>query len=112
MLYNGVVTHDFSDRLEGRVSVFFVRNDLRLNDTPFPANPNFARDRVPDEMRGTNMELHYRWGEGFRSLGGFDFKDRWVRSAHLLDTTTPPAQFFTALAARRQAGAGSTAQGG
>jgi len=31
MLYNGVVTHQFSDRLEGRMSGFFVRNDLRLN---------------------------------------------------------------------------------
>jgi vitamin B12 transporter len=112
MLYNGVVTHDFSDRLEGRVSVFFVRNDLRLNDTPFPANPNFERDRVPDEMRGTNMELHYRWGEGFRSLAGFDFKDRWVRSAHLFDTTMPPAQSFTTLHARRQEYAGYLEQEG
>ena len=36
MLHNGVVTHEFTDRLEGRMSVFFVRDDLRLNDTPFP----------------------------------------------------------------------------
>ena len=112
MLYNGVVTHEFSDRLEGRMSVFFVRNDLRLNDTPFPANPNFERDRVPDETRGTNMELHYRWGEGFRSLAGFDFKDRWVRSAHLFDTIEPPTQSFTAFHARRQEYAGYLEQEG
>lgn len=112
MLYNGVVTHQFSDRLEGRMSVFFVRNDLRLNDTPFPANPNFQRDRVPDETRGTNMELHYRWGEGFRSLAGFDFKDRWARSASLFDTTMPPAQYFTAFHARRQEYAGYLEQEG
>jgi vitamin B12 transporter len=112
MLYNGVVTHQFSDRLEGRMSVFFVRNDLRLNDTPFPANPNFERDRVPDETRGTNMELHYRWGEGFRSLAGFDFKDRWVRSAHLFDTVEPPTQSFTAYHARRQEYAGYLEQEG
>ncbi|HVB83018.1 MAG TPA: TonB-dependent receptor [Candidatus Binataceae bacterium] len=112
MLYNGVVTHEFSDRLEGRMSVFFVRNDLRLNDTPFPANPSAQRDRVPDETRGTNMELHYRWGEGFRSLVGFDFKDRWVRSADLYDTVAPPSQSFTAFHARRQEYAGYLEQEG
>jgi vitamin B12 transporter len=112
MLYNGVVTRRFSDRMDGRMSVFFVRNDLRINDTPFPANPNFERDRVPDETRGTNMELHYRWGTGFRSLVGFDFKDRWVRSAHLFDTTEPPAQYFTTFHARRQEYAGYLEQEG
>ncbi len=112
MLYNGVVTHEFSDRLEGRISVFFVRNDLRINDTPFPANPNFERDRIPDETRGTNMELHYRWGEEIRSLVGFDFKDRWVRSAHLFDTTIPPSQSFTAFHGRRQDYAGYLEQEG
>jgi vitamin B12 transporter len=112
MLYNGVVTHQFSDRLDGRMSVYFVRNDLRLNDTPFPTNLSFERDRVPDETRGTNMELHYRWGEGFRSLVGFDFKDRWVRSAHLFDTVAPPTQSFTAFHARRQEYAGYLEQEG
>jgi vitamin B12 transporter len=112
MLYNGVVTHEFTDRLEGRVSTFFVRNDLRLNDTPFPENLSFQRDRVPDEIRGTNMELHYRWGEGFRSLVGFDFKDRWVRSADLYDTVDPPTQSFTAFHARRQEYAGYLEQEG
>jgi vitamin B12 transporter len=102
MLYNGVLTHEFSDRMEGRMSAFFVRNDLRINDTPFAANPNFERDRVPDEMRGTNLELQYRWRQGFRSLAGFDFKDRWVRSAHLFETTSPPSESFTAFHARRQ----------
>jgi vitamin B12 transporter len=112
MLYNGVITHRFSDRIDGRMNVFFVRNDQRINDTPYPANPNFERDRIPDETRGTNMELHYRWGEGFRSLAGFDFKDRWVRSAHLFDTTEPPMQFFTAFHARRQEYAGYLEQEG
>jgi len=106
MLYNGVVTHQFSDRLDGRLSAFFVRNDLRINDTPFPANLTAQRDRVPDETRGTNMELHYKWGEGIRSLAGFDFKDRWVRSADLFETIDPPAQFFTSFDARRQEYAG------
>jgi vitamin B12 transporter len=112
MLYNGVVTHEFSDRLEGRMSVFFVRNDQRLNDTPFPANLTFQRDRVPDETRGTNLELHYRWDKGFRSLAGFDFKDRWVRSASLFDTTMPPTQNFIAFHARRQEYAGYLEQEG
>ena len=112
MLYNGVVTHQFSDRLDGRMSVFFVRNDLRLNDTPFPANLTAQRDRVPDETRGTNLELHYQWGEGFRSLAGFDFKDRWVRSADLYETVAPPYQSFTAFHARRQEYAGYLEQEG
>ena len=112
MLYNGVVTHQFSDRLDGRMSVFFVRNDLRLNDTPFPANLTAQRDRVPDETRGTNLELHYQWGEGFRSLAGFDFKDRWVRSADLYETVAPPSQSFTAFHARRQEYAGYLEQEG
>jgi vitamin B12 transporter len=112
MLYNGVVTHQFSDRLEGRMSTFFVRNDQRINDTPFPGNESFERDRIPDETRGTNMELHYRWGEGFRSLVGFDFKDRWVRSAHLFDIVDPPTQLFTAFHARRQEYAGYLEQEG
>jgi vitamin B12 transporter len=106
MLYNGVVTHQFSDRLDARMSTFFVRNDLRINDTPFPANLTAQRDRIPDETRGTNIELHYRWGEGFRSLAGFDFKDRWVRSAGLFDTVDPPTQSFTTFHARRQEYAG------
>ena len=58
------------------------------------------------------MELHYRWGEGFRSLVGFDFKDRWVRSADLFDTVDPPTQSFTAFHARRQEYAGYLEQEG
>jgi vitamin B12 transporter len=112
MLYNGVATHRFSDHLDGRMSVFYVRNDLRVNETPFPANPVYERDRVPDETRGTNMELHYRWAEGFRSLMGFDFKDRWVRSAHLFETVSPASESFTAFHARRQEYAGYIEQEG
>ena len=112
MLYNGVATHRFSDRMEGRMSVYFVRNDVRLNDTPFPANPTFQRDRIPDETRGTNMELHYQWAQGFRSLLGFDFKDRWVRSAELFETVAPPTESFIAFHARRQEYAGYLEQEG
>jgi vitamin B12 transporter len=63
-------------------------------------------------MRGTNAELEYRWAQGFRSLIGFDFKDRWARSAQLLDTTTPPSQSFTAFHPRRQEYAGYIEQEG
>jgi vitamin B12 transporter len=112
MLYNGVLKHRFSDKLDGWMSVFFVRNDLRINATPFPANPRFERDIIPDETRGTNMELHYRWAKGFRSLVGFDFKDRWVRSTHLYDTTQPFSQSLTAFHARRQEYAGYLEQEG
>jgi outer membrane cobalamin receptor len=58
------------------------------------------------------MELHYTWGEGIRSLAGFDFKDRWVRSADLFDTVDPPAQFFTSFHARRREYAGYLEQEG
>ncbi len=112
MLYNGVATHQFSDRMEGRMSVYFVRNDTRLSDTPFPANPTFQRDRIPDETRGTNLELHYQWAQGFRSLVGFDFKDRWVRSAELFETVAPPTESFIGFHARRQEYAGYLEQEG
>ena len=110
MLYNGVVKHRFSDRLDGRMNVFFVRDDLRINDTPFPANPAFQRDMIPEEDRGGNGELHYEWAEGVRSLIGFDFKDRWVRSTSIFDE--PGADSTTAFHARRQEYAGYVEQEG
>ena len=69
MLYNGVVTHEFSDRLEGRMSGFFVRNDLRVNDTPFPANLTFQRDRVPDENPRHQPGVALSMGRGLPVAG-------------------------------------------
>jgi vitamin B12 transporter len=78
MLYKGEVEHKFTDRLWAKWSAFFVRNEIRLNNYPEPANPTFEVDDIPEENRSTNTELVYSWHWG-RTLAGFDFHDRWAR---------------------------------
>ncbi|HEY2106809.1 MAG TPA: TonB-dependent receptor [Candidatus Binataceae bacterium] len=78
MLYKGEVEHKFTDRLWAKWSAFFVRNEIRLNNLPEPANPTFEVDDIPEENRSTNAEMVYSWDWG-RSLAGFDFHDRWAR---------------------------------
>jgi vitamin B12 transporter len=80
MLFNGEIDHRFGDRLAIRANAFFVRNEIRLNNLPDPGNPSFEVDRIPEEIRGGNIEATYEWTKGFRTLAGFDFKDRWLRS--------------------------------
>jgi vitamin B12 transporter len=105
MLYKGEVEHRFGTRLKLDVSTYFVRNQVNLNSLPFPAYPAFEVDRLPDEIRGTNWEAQYSWTRNFRSVAGFDFKDRWAR---VLDeyqySGTPMA--ITQFPARRQEYAG------
>ena len=50
--------------------------------TPYPGFMGSEEDRIPDETRGGLIEAVFTWPwlEGFRTLAGFDFKDRWVRS--------------------------------
>jgi len=114
MLFKGEIERQFTDKLKARISASFVRNELRLNFTPFPGNTDFEiseRDRIPEETRGANAEAVYSWGEGWRSLAGFDFKDRWLRTDDVAVFTTPPPSisFFTA---RRQEYAGYLEQEG
>ncbi len=96
MLYKGEIDRKFGDRLVTNVSGYFVRDELRVNELPFPeqalvpfSSLTSEVDHVPDETRGANAEAIYTWTPGFRSLVGFDFKDRWVHSSSDLFFFTP-----------------------
>ncbi|HEY6394018.1 MAG TPA: TonB-dependent receptor, partial [Candidatus Binataceae bacterium] len=105
MLFNGEIEHRFGEHLLARANAFFVRTDLRLNQVPFPGFAGSEVDRVPDEVRGGDTEAVYTWKEGFNTLVGFDFKDRWVRSDSA--SVFPPFPLSTSLfRARRQEYAG------
>src|SRR5690242_3077799 len=108
MLYKGEVDRQFGDRILVRLSGYFVRDELRLNTIPFAGNPTSETDHIPDETRGANIETIYTWAEGFRSLIGFDFKDRWVHSQDdfVSFAPPPPARFLTVFNSRRQEYAG------
>jgi len=114
MLFKGEIERRFTEKLTARLSVSFVRNELRLNFPPFPGDTGFEvseRDRIPEETRAALAEAVYSWGKGWRSLIGFDFKDRWLRTSDVAVFTTPPPSisFFTA---RRQEYAGYLEQEG
>jgi vitamin B12 transporter len=120
MLYKGEVDHRFGERIVTRVSGYFVRDELRLNEVPFLAQKevpfgslNSETDHIPDETRGANLEAIYTWAEGFRSLVGFDFKDRWAHSQSDLKFFTPQktvSEFLSVFNARRQEYAGYVEQ--
>lgn len=110
MLFKGELERRITRRLTARLSAFFVRNDIRLNDTPYAGNPSSEDDRIPDEMRGANAEAIYAWNNDWRSLAGFDFKDRWVRSDSI--SVFPPSTFVSLFRARRQEYAGYYQQQG
>jgi vitamin B12 transporter len=80
MLFKGEVEHHFCENLLVRANAFFVRQDQRTTSTPYIGNPSSEDDRIPDETRGGLIEAVYTWAAGIRTLVGFDFKDRWVRS--------------------------------
>lgn len=114
MLFKGEIERRLTEKLTARMSAYFVRNELRLNFTDFPGNLDLEtseRDRIPDETRGALAEAVYTWAAGWRSLAGFDFKDRWVRTDDFSTFTTPPpsVSFYTA---RRQEYAGYVEQEG
>jgi vitamin B12 transporter len=97
MLYKGEVDHNFGERLVTRLSGYFVRDELRLNEVPFLEQKevpfgslNSETDHTPDETRGANLEAIYTWAEGFRTLMGFDYKDRWAHSQSDLFFIAPP----------------------
>ncbi len=111
MLYRGEIERRFGERLVVRLDGSFVRDDIRLNATPYAGNPSSEVDRIPDEIRGANLEAVYTWESGWRTLVGFDFKDRWVRSSSV--SSFPPFGTFSSLFhARRQEYAGYAEQEG
>src|SRR5271156_1788766 len=110
MLFKGEVEHHFGDRLLARASASFVRQDLRVNAPPFPGGivfgvPYFETDSIPEETRGGNAEAIYTLAPGFRTLAGFDFLDRWLRtdsSCSFCDPLPPFAAGVSKFHARRQ----------
>ncbi|MDO8430872.1 MAG: TonB-dependent receptor [Candidatus Binatus sp.] len=111
MMFKGEIEHRFSDKLLARISAFYVRQELRVNSTPYVGNPTSEIDRIPDETRGGLAEAVYTWMPGFRTVAGFDFKDRWVRSDS--SSSFPPFGTFTSnFNARRQEYAGYLEQEG
>jgi vitamin B12 transporter len=120
MLFKGEVEHHFGEYLLVRANAFFVRQDLRATSTPYKGFIGSEEDRVPDETRGGLVEAVFTWPwfEGFRTLVGFDFKDRWVRSDGIFkfaNFNPPPPQLVTSISlfrARRQEYAGYLEQEG
>ncbi|MGH7880499.1 MAG: TonB-dependent receptor, partial [Candidatus Binataceae bacterium] len=97
MLYKGEIDHQFGERLSARLSAFYVRDELRVNEVPFVRSPFGETDHIPDETRGGNLEAVYREPHGLSTLAGFDLLDRW---AHPQDdfvsfAPPPPARFQT-----------------
>jgi vitamin B12 transporter len=119
MLFKGEVEHHFGEKLLVRASAFYVRQDLRLNAPPFPgglvfATPYFETDSIPDETRGGNAEALYTWAPAWRTLVGFDFKDRWLSSGSFCSFCDPVigGTGATTFNARRQEYAGYIEQEG
>jgi vitamin B12 transporter len=120
MLFKGEVEHHFGDKLLARVSASFVRQDVRLNAPPFPGGsvfgtPYFETDSIPDETRGANAEAIYTWAPGWRTLVGFDFLDRWLRTGSFCSFCEPVSPFgagVTEFHAGRQEYAGYVEQEG
>ena len=81
-MFKGEIEHHFGENVLVRANAYFVRQDLRATSTPYRGFIGSEEDRIPDETRGGLIETVFTWPwlEGFRTLAGFDFKDRWVRS--------------------------------
>ncbi len=110
MLFKGEIERRFGDRLTMRLNGSFVRNEVRLNNYPNPGYPALESSDIPEEIRATNLEAVYTWLKGFRTVAGFDFKDRWVRSG---DNFAEPAFHFSSITvfhAERQEYAGYVEQ--
>jgi vitamin B12 transporter len=80
MLYKGEVEHKFGDKLVVRSNAYYVRNQIRLNETPFTGFNGSEVDSIPEENRGGQIEAIYAWNESLRTVSGFDFRSLWARS--------------------------------
>ena len=114
MLFKGEIEHQFTEKLTARISGSFVRNEVRINFSPYAGNTGFEVsevDRIPEETRGANTEAIYSWCKGWRSLMGFDFKSRWLRTSDESVFTVPPPG-ISAFSATREEYAGYVQQEG
>jgi vitamin B12 transporter len=114
MLYKGEIDRAFGRRLMTRISAFYVRDELRLNNSPFAGSPSSESDNIPDETRGGILEGIYTWSHEFRTLMGFSFLDQWVHSQSSIFALAPPpiSQSLSVINARRQEYAGYVEQEG
>lgn len=101
MLFKGEIERKFTEQLTARLNAYFVRNDTRVNFPPYAGDTGFEVsevDRIPEETRGALAEAVYIWAERWRTVAGFDFKDRWARVSSVSIFTSPPPEiaFFTA----------------
>ncbi len=112
MLYKGAIDHQFSERLSARLSAFYVRDELRVNEVAFTGSPFAETDHIPDETRGGNLDGVYVWNKILRSLAGFEFLDQWVHSQDDFVSYSPPplSRSLTVFNARRQEYAGYVEQ--
>jgi vitamin B12 transporter len=112
MLFKGEIERHFTEKLTARINGSFVRNEIRINFPPYPGNTGFELseiDRIPEETRGANAEAVYSWCKGWRTLTGFDFKSRWLRSGDVsVDIVPPPS--ISAFSATREEYAGYVEQ--
>ena len=111
-LFKGELEHRFNDHLLVRWNAAFVRSEIRLNDTPDSGNPSSEADYVADENRSSALDAVYTWSSGFRSLVGFDFKDRWARSGDHFNLPAFDFESITVFRHRRQEYAGYVQQEG
>ncbi len=112
MLFKGALEHRFGENLLVRWNAAYVRSEIRDNAYPFPANPATESDGIADENRSTTLDAAYNWGSGFRSLLGFDFKDRWAHSGDNSNYPQYDYQAITVFRHRRQEYAGYAQQEG
>ncbi len=108
MLFKGEIERRFGDRLLVRLNSSYVRNEIRINNYPDPGDPAFETSDIPEETRGANLEAVYTWAKGIRTVAGFDFKDRWLRSGDLFSEFNSTS--VTVFTARRQEYAGYVEQ--
>ncbi len=80
MLYKGEIDHRFGEKLTISLSGYFVRDLLRINAPPFSGLDIFEADHIAQETRGAIAQAIYRWNRDFRSLMGFELRDRWAHS--------------------------------
>jgi vitamin B12 transporter len=105
MLFKGEIERRFTEKLTARISGSFVRNEIRVNFPPYAGNTGFELsevDRIPEETRDANAEAVYSWFKGWRTLAGFDFKSRWLRTGDVSVFTTPPPSIAAFSATREE----------
>ena len=114
MLYKGEIDHRFGEKLTTSVSGYFVRDMLRINAPPFSGLDIFEADHIAQETRGAIAQAIYHWSRDFRSLAGFEVRDRWAHSQsdYFFYKPPPTTQSLTMFNAHRDDFSGYVEQEG